>query len=70
LPGDPRPQTFQQRRLPERQRVWYRLAEHLADYHRQFLSLILAVLAQVLRGEPDSGGGGLAQLTFLISAAH
>jgi hypothetical protein len=40
LGGDSRLQRLQQRHLPRQRRAWHRLAEDLADHHRQLLSLL------------------------------
>ena len=70
LCGDSRLQRLQQRHLPSQHRVRRWLPEDLADHHRQLLSLLTARWGQLRCGGLNSGRGGLAQRTLLITAQH
>ena len=67
LAGDPRLQCLQQRCL-HRQSVRNRLAEDLAEHHRQLIGLLTTMRPQLVCGELDSGRGGLPQRPLLIAA--
>ena len=47
LPGDPCLQRLQHRPMPGQRRARHRLAEHLADHHRQLVGLLVIAGAQL-----------------------